>query len=212
MKSTVPRRSFSKRLAEHHDRGAAALELAREAHEQQHVAQPLLGIEQDALAADRAAVPRRLPEIGRRRLGQALARLVGGEAWRQLAAHQQRDGELDAGAAVVGIERQRAAEAADGLVDAAEIAQAERQIEEALAVVAIERDRMEVVLHRLVEAVGGAQCVAEIGMQRGIVRLGRQRQAMMRHRGFELARKAQRHAEIVVQLGVIGPHGQKLQV
>jgi hypothetical protein len=71
---------FQQRLAEHHDRGAAALELAREAHEQQHVAQPLLGIEQDALAADRAAVPRRLSEIGRRRLGQALARLVGGEA------------------------------------------------------------------------------------------------------------------------------------
>ena len=139
------------------------------------------------LPLDRAAVPRRLAEIRRRRLGQALARLVGGEALRQLAAHQQRDGKLDAGAPVVGIERQRAAEAADGLVDAAEIAQAERQIEEALAVVAVERDRLEVMLHRLVEPIGGAQRIAEVGMQRGIVGVGRERQAMMRHRGFELA-------------------------
>ena len=51
---------LQQRLAEHQHRGAAALQLAGEAHEQQHVAQPLLGIEQDALAADRAAVPRRL--------------------------------------------------------------------------------------------------------------------------------------------------------
>ena len=139
------------------------------------------------LPRDRPAVPRRLAELRRRRFRQALARFVGGEALRQLAAHQERDGELDAGAAVVGIERQRAAEAADGFVEAAEIAQAERQVEEALAVVAVERDRMEVMLHRLVELVGGAQRIAEIGMQRGIVGIGRERQPVMRDRGVELA-------------------------
>ena len=109
-------------------------------------------------------------EIDRRRLGQALARLVGGEADLELAAHHQGDRELGAGAAVVGIERQRAAEAADRLVDAAEVAQAERQIEEALAIVAVERDRLEVMLHRFVEPAGRAQRIAEIGMQRRIVR------------------------------------------
>ena len=55
---------LQQRLAKHEHGGAAALELAGEAHEQQHVAQPLLGIEQDALAADRAAVPRRLGKSG----------------------------------------------------------------------------------------------------------------------------------------------------
>ena len=48
---------LQERLAKHQDRGAAALELAREAHEQQHVAQALLGIEQDALAARSARRP-----------------------------------------------------------------------------------------------------------------------------------------------------------
>ena len=151
-------------------------------------------------------------EFRRRRLGQPLARFVGGEALLQLAAHQQRDGKLDAGAPVVGIERQRAAEAADRLVEAAEVAQAERQIEEALGIVAVERDRLEVMLHRLVEAIGGAQRIAEIGMQRRIVGVGRQRQPVMGDRRVELADQPQRHAEIVVQLGMIGPHRQQPQV
>ena len=86
---------LQERLAEHQHGGAAALQLAGEAHEQQHVAQPLLGIEQDALAGDRSAVPGRLGEVRSRRFGQALARFVGGEALRELAAHQQRDGKLD---------------------------------------------------------------------------------------------------------------------
>ena len=51
---------LQQRLAEHDHRGAAPLQLAREAHEQQHVAQALLGIEQDALALQRPAVPGRL--------------------------------------------------------------------------------------------------------------------------------------------------------
>ena len=163
-------RSLSSAWQSTDHRGAAALQLAGEAREQQHVAQALLGIEQDALACDLAAVPRRLAELDPGRLGQALARLIGGEADLELAAHHQRDRKLGAGAAVLGIERQRAAEAADRLVDAAEIAQAERQVEEALAVVTVQRDRLEVMLHRLVEAARRAQRVAEIGMQRRIVR------------------------------------------
>ena len=107
-------------------------------------------------------------EVGRRRLGQALARLVGGEALRELAAHQQRDRELDARAAVVGIERQRAAEAADGFVEAAEVAQAERQIEEALAIVAVERDRLEVMLHRLVELVAARSALPRLECSAGL--------------------------------------------
>ena len=164
------------------------------------------------LPCERPAVPRRLLEVRHGRFGQALARFVGGEALRQLAAHQERDGKLDLGAAVVGTERQRAAEAADGFIDPAEIAQAERQIEEALGIVAVERDRLEVMLDRLVETVGGAQRIAEIGMQRGIAGIGRERQPMMRHRRFELARQPQRHAEIVVQLGMIGLHRQQPQI
>ena len=164
------------------------------------------------LPCDRPAVPRRLGELGNRRFGQALARFVGGEALRQLAAHQQRQGKLDLGAPVVGIERQRAAEAADGFVDPAEIAQAERQIEEALGVVAVERDRMEVMLHRLVETIGGAQRIAEVRMQRRIAGIGRERQPMMRHRRFELAGQPERHAEIVVQLGMIGLHREQPQI
>ena len=203
---------LEQRLAEHDHRGAAALQLAGESHEQQHVAQALLGIEQDALARDLAAIPRRLAELDAGRLGQALARLVGGKADLELAAHHQRDRKLDARPAVLGIERQRAAEAADRLVDAAEVAQAERQVEEALAVIAVDRDRLEVMLHRLVQAAGGAQRVAEIGMQRRIVGIAGERQAMMRDRGLELADQAQRHAEIVVQLGMIGPDCQQPQI
>jgi hypothetical protein len=203
---------LQQRLAEHQHRGAAAFQLACEAHEQEHVAQALLGIEQDALAGDRPAVPRRLGEIGCRRFGQALARFIGGEARRQLAAHQERNGELDPGAPIVGMERQRAAEAADGFVEPAEIAQAECEVEEALGIVAVERDRLEVMFHRLVEPVGGAQRIAEIGMQRGIVGIGRERQPVMRHRCLELADQPQRDAEIVVQFGVIGTNAEQAQV
>ena len=144
--------------------------------------------------------------------GRRLRGLVSGEARFQLAAQQQRNGKLGAGAAIVGIERQRPAEAADRLVEPAEIAQAEGEIVEAFGVVAVERDRLEVMLHRLVEPVGGAQRIAEIGLQRRIVGIGGQRQAMMRHRGVELADQPQRHAEIVVQLGVIGLHRQQPQI
>jgi hypothetical protein len=139
-------------------------------------------------------------------------RLVGGEAVREIAAHQQRDRKLGAGAAVVGIEGERAGQASDRFVEPSEIAQAERQIEEALAIVAIERDRLEVMLHRLVEPVGRTQRIAEIGMQRGIAGIGRERQAMVRDRGLELADQPQRHAEVVVQLGVIGPNCQKAEI
>ena len=203
---------LQQRLAEDDDSGAAPLQFTGEAHEQQHVAQALLRIEQDALALQRPAVPRRLRKVGRRRLGQALADLVGGKTRFELAAHQERDRELDADAPAVGIDRQGAAEAADGFVEAAEVAQAEREIEEALGIVAAERDRPVVMLHRLVETIHGAQRIAEIGMQGRILRVGRQRQPVMRHRGFELARESQRDTEIVVQLGMIGANGEQPQV
>ena len=164
------------------------------------------------LPRDRAAVPCRLAEVGGRRFRQALARLIGGETFLQLAAHQQPDGKLDAGPPVVGIERQRPPETADGLVEAAEIAQAERQIEEAFGVIPVERDRLEMMFYRLVKAIGGTQCIAEIGMERGIVGVGGERQPVVRDRRIELADQPKRHAEIVVQLGVIGPDRQQPQI
>ena len=203
---------LQQRLAQHQHGGAAPLQLAGEAHEQEHVGQALLGIEQDAPAGQRTAIPGRLREVRRRRLGQPLARLVIREALGQFAAHQQRDRQFEARPAIVGIERQRPAEAAHRLVEAAEVAQAKRQVEEAFAVISVQRDRMEVMLHRLVEAIDGPKGIAEVGMQRRIAGLGRQRQAVMADRGFELARQPQRHAEIIVQFGVIGPHRQQLHV
>ena len=104
------------RLAKHqHDR-TTALQLAREAHEQQNIGQALFGIEQDALAVDRAAIPCGLAEVRRRCLGQTLAGLVGGKPGLEFAAHQQRYGKFGAGAAIVGMKCQRATETADRLV------------------------------------------------------------------------------------------------
>src|SRR5262249_49430623 len=113
---------LERRLAKQQHRRAATLELAREADEQQYIAQSLLGVEQDSFALYGAAIPRRLCKVGYRCLGQALARLVGGKALAQLATHQQGDGKFCTRPLVVRLEGQRAREAADGLVDTTEVA------------------------------------------------------------------------------------------
>ena len=173
-----------------------------------HVGVTLVEMDEDGAALQILALPGRLLERPALLAAQGAAPGVVLEAALQVTLLQQRQGPLPAAVDIVGPDRQGTLEAADGLVEMAQVAQHEAQVEDGDRRLRGQRDRLLMRRRRPVVAAEFAQRVTQVGMDAGVIRAERQRPLVTGDRCLQPAQPPHGNAEVVVSVRMAGRQGQ----
>ncbi len=138
----APGRKLHKRLRQfEHEPPAAREDLRHEAQALQRVAVALLGVQQDGLAVERLALPRRLLEVARRHDLEPPAPLEFGEAVEIVAAQQSQHRGAHVAFHIVVPDAERAAVAVGGLVEPEQRLLRMRHVSPGFVIIGLEVER-----------------------------------------------------------------------
>ena len=209
---TAAQQADQRRRALEDDRAAALLHQRGVADEVHHVAQPLLGVQEDRPAFQGRAVPERLCEGSPRSPGvlDAPAPFVLGPAALEVAAQQCEKGKAVMGFGVVGLQTEGQVQTRLGLVQAGHFREDVGQVDVRRDIVGVEAKGLLKAGERLLRAALVAQPQTQVVDRRGAVGFKGKSLTDAGQRLVQLPLLLQHHAERIVRLGKVGLEANRL--
>ena len=187
------------------DLGALSGELRKEARKLDGVAEPLLGLDQDALAPERLAGPGGELGDGTRRgiAGGQEPVFVIRPAFGEPAGAQIQDAAIEVRVGKIRLHRQRPLIAGQSLVEAFQLGERIAEVVAGLGIAGPQLDRLAEGRNGRLESSLVGERVAEVVIGIGIIRPQPQRLAIRRNRLVQSALGPQHDAKIAVDAGVV---------